>query len=73
MKVDKPTLTRWTKYCRLYCNERGTHTNNVRSKITAWNVAFALDIPKEAYHINLNDTHIETALKRIFPNAWGAS
>ena len=43
---------------------------DVTNTILAWNIAFRLEIPKEAYHVGLNDKHIETALRRIFPNAW---
>jgi len=35
----------------------------------AWTIADKLDIPKEAYHVGMNDIHIATGLRRIFPNA----
>ena len=73
MRVDKTLLARWTKYARLFCADYDTTTGKITSKIAAWNIAHALSIPKEAYHLGMNDTHIETALKRIFPNAWSNS
>jgi hypothetical protein len=70
MKVYKELFDRWEKYSRLFCADYGTTTSKITSKVSAWNIANALSIPKEAYHLGMNDTHIETALKRIFPNAW---
>ena len=71
MKVSKEMLARWDKYARLLLNEHGLSVEKVVKPVQAWDIAHRLDIPKEAYHAGMNDTHIETALKRIFPNAWG--
>ena len=70
MRVYKELFDRWLKFSRLYCADYGTTTDKITSKVSAWNIAHALDIPAEAYHLDMNDKHIETALKRIFPNAW---
>ncbi|MFA5311685.1 MAG: hypothetical protein WC375_00035 [Methanomassiliicoccales archaeon] len=69
MKVDKPTFLRWQKYVSLLLQENNKTAEDITTGVQAWNVAHKLDIPKEAYHMGLNDTHIQTALKRIFPNA----
>lgn len=71
MKIDKAMLNRWEKYARLYLAEHGYTLEDVKSWSQAWEIAHTLDIPKEAYHVDktVNDTHIDTALKRIFPNA----
>ena len=72
MKVDKETLNRWRKYCALYIQDLGYGQGlaDCKHPACAWTIAHRLDIPREAYHMGCNDTHIETALKRIFPNAW---
>ncbi len=70
MKVHKEMFERWDKYATLFLAERGYTKDNVKTKMSAWYVANLIDIPKEAYRIGLNDNHIETALKRIFPQAW---
>ena len=69
MKVHKEMLARWNKYANLICHDNGVKIEDITSGITAWNIAHKLDIPREAYHIGCNDTHITTALKRIFANA----
>ncbi len=68
MRVTKETLKRWDKYCNLLCHEHNTRKEDISSLGTAWAIAHKLDIPKEGYHLGLNDNHIETALRRIFPN-----
>jgi hypothetical protein len=70
MKVHKELYERWNKYAMMLLKEHGYKTDDVKSKITAWNIANKLDIPKEAYKLGMEDNHIETALKRIFPIAW---
>lgn len=68
MRVHKEMLGRWEKDCRLYIADYGYALDDVTDKAQAWSVAHRLDIPREAYHVGLNDSHIETALKRIFTN-----
>jgi len=70
MKIDKTTRERWTKYCRLYVQERGYLLEDIKDTGQVWHIAHMLDIPKEAYHIDatVNDNHIETVLRKIFPN-----
>jgi hypothetical protein len=70
MRVHKELFERWNKYSVLLLKEHGYKPDDVKSKITAWNIANKLDIPKEAYKLGMNDNHIETALKRIFTIAW---
>lgn len=70
MKVHKEMFSRWEKYARLLLQEYGATPEKVSTPVSAWNIAHRLDIPKEAYHVGLNDSHIETALKRIFINAF---
>lgn len=36
----------------------------------AWDYAFTAGWMNKAYALGLNDTHIETALKRIWPGVW---
>jgi len=72
MKVYPEMLERWRKYAALYVRDLG-HGNtleDVASPACAWTIAHKLDIPREAYHVGCNGKHIETALRRIFPNAW---
>ncbi len=69
MKTDKATLSRWNKYACLMCRDNGVKTGDILTGAMAWSIAHKLDIPREAYHMGLNDKHISTALKRIFPNA----
>ena len=70
MKIGKEMFNRWNKYAQLLVAEHGRTIEDVTSKVTAWNIANKLNIPSEAYHVGCNDSHIETALKRIFPMAW---
>lgn len=70
MKVHRELYNRWDKYVRLFMADCGTQPQDVRAPFAAWAVAYLVDIPEEAYHVGLNDRHIETALRRIFPNAW---
>lgn len=70
MKVHKEMFDRWEKYCRLYCYDRKAILSDIKNPVLAWNIATRLDIPREAYKCDLNDEHIETALRRIFPNAF---
>ena len=71
MKVNPEMLERWEKYSELYCRDFGKTCDDVKTGLQAWNIAHALGIPKEAYHVDdsINDAHIETALGRIFKNA----
>ena len=71
MKIDKATFDRWRKFCVLLLREHGYTLEDVKTGVDAWNIAYKLDIPKEAYHIDdsIVDAHIKTALQRIFPNA----
>lgn len=64
-------LERWRKYATLLLAERGFVVDDVKTGVDAWNVAHRLNIPREAYHVDgsINDTHIETALRKIFPRA----
>jgi len=70
MRIDKGTVDRWKKYADLYVRERGHVLEDVTSSGQAWDIAFTLDIPQEAYHMGngINDNHIDTALRKIFPN-----
>lgn len=70
MKVSKEMYERWGKYAQALLNEHGKTKRDVSTPQFAWDVAHYLDIPKEAYHVGLNDNHIGTALKRIFPDAF---
>lgn len=49
MKVSIEMFSRWKKYCRLLLAENKMAVEDVSSPVMAWNVAFKLDIPKEAY------------------------
>ena len=69
MKIDKAMRIRWTQYCVKYCADYGKTPDEVTDAITAWTIAHKVDLPREAYHIGANDTHIRTALKQIFANA----
>ena len=71
MKVHKEMFERWKKYCVLFCREHNLKTEDIKSSSMAWAIAFKLEIPREAYHVDpdINDSHIQTALRRIFPNA----
>jgi hypothetical protein len=70
MKIHRELLDRWTKYVQLLLHEHNYTVNDVKTLHQAWAIAHRLDIPREAYHMDANttDTHIETALRRIFPN-----
>ena len=68
MKVHKEMFDRWNKYITLYLKEYNMHPDDIKNIGTAWSIAFKLDIPKEAYHCDLHDAHIDTALKKIFKN-----
>ena len=70
MRVHKELFNRWEKYVRLLLAEHSLTVEKIVSPRTAWDIASRLDIPREAYKFDLNDNHIETALRRIFPNAW---
>ena len=72
MKVHAEMLARWRKYTALYVRDlgHGQTVDDVKTPACAWTIAHKLDIPREAYGFGLHDKHIETALKRIFPNAW---
>ena len=69
MKVDKAMFQRWKKFCMLFCQENSATVDDIKTGVMAWNVAFKLDIPREAYRAGLYDRHIATALKHIFPKA----
>jgi len=71
MKIYKEMFARWKKYSILLCAERNTTPEKIMTGAQAWNIAYDLELPKEAYHVDksINDDHIKTALKRIFPNA----
>ena len=69
MKVSKEMFYRWSKYADLYCRENGAIPSDIMDGKLCWTIAYRLDIPKEAYHAGLNDTHITTALRKIFQNA----
>ena len=68
MKIDKPIQERWSKYIHLLLHDHGKTTRDVTTMAEVWRIAYVLNIPKEAYHIDItvNDDHIETALLRIF-------
>jgi len=70
MKIDKATRDRWEKYARLYLREKGYVPEDITDYGQMWAIAFTLDIPTEAYHMDssIRDNHIDTALLRIFPN-----
>ena len=70
MKVSKEMFARWKKYVYLFMAEHEESIDTINSPSHAWTVAHRVEIPKEAYHVGLNDGHIETALKKIFLNAW---
>jgi len=70
MRVDATLLARWCKYAELYMADFKLNVDDVTTPVMAWTVAHRIGIPKEAYHVGLNDTHIETALRRVFPKAW---
>jgi len=70
MKVHKELFARWHKYVHLFLAEHNAKLSDVTTPVVAWNIAFKLDIPREAYHVGLNDSHIETALRKLFPFAW---
>jgi len=70
MRVSKDMLARWKKFAALLLHEHNCRESDVTTPVMAWNIAHKLDIPREAYHVGLNDRHIETALRRIFPLAW---
>ena len=78
MKVHKKMFDRWKKYTERYLRDPeplqarcGIHKpEDVLTPLTAWTIAWVIGIPQEAYHVGYNDNHIETALRRIFPNAW---
>lgn len=72
MAVHPEMFERWAKYARQLLAEHNRTVSDVTTPVMAWNIAHKLDIPKEAYHVGLNDRHIETALRRIFPLAWAA-
>ena len=61
---------RWNKYAILFLKEHSYTINDVKNKVLAWNIAERLNITLEAYKIGMNDSNIESALKRIFPYAW---
>ena len=67
MKVHKEMFTRWEKYVRLLLAENKWDRSEVKTLRDAWTIAHRLHIPEEAYHVDLNDKHIETALRKIFP------
>jgi hypothetical protein len=73
MRVDSTTLARWSKYADLLVRDYGKTLADVTEPSCAWLLAYKLDIPREAYREGCNDRHIETALRRIFPNAWDKS
>ncbi len=72
MKISKEMFTRWQKYAVLFLADNGATVECVTSPQEAWNIAHKLDIPREAYHTDsgINDSHIATALRKIFPKAW---
>ena len=71
MRATPEMLARWRKYCALYVHDlgHGQTVDDVTSGACAWMIAHKVDIPREAYHVGMNDAHIATALRRIFPNA----
>ena len=71
MRIEKEMFARWKKYTDLLLAEHNMRAEDIVSPRVAWDIAFKLDFWKEAYHVGCNDNHIETALKRIFPRAWG--
>ena len=72
MRVQKETLDEWRARVALYIRNLGygNTVDDVRSPSCAWAIAHRTGIPQDAYRAGCHDSHIETALKRIFPNAW---
>lgn len=70
MKVHKELFDRWSKYVSLLLADNKLAPADIVKPVDAWNIAYKLHIPLEAYRYDLNDRHIETALRKIFPNAW---
>lgn len=71
MKIPKETRLRWRKQLALLLHEHyGKTLSDVTTTTDAWRLAYHLEIPREAYHIDrdTNDNHIESALRWIFPN-----
>ena len=72
MKVHKQRFERWQKFVSLRLRELGKTEADIDTPAKAWDLAHELSIPREAYHVDsaIYDTHIETAMRRIFPKAW---
>lgn len=70
MKISKEVVERWKKYARLYVMEHGYFLEDIRDTGQVWHIAHTLGFPREAYHIDrsINDNHIDTALRKVFPN-----
>jgi len=70
MKVSTEMFARWSKYVNLLLAENQRSTDDITTPKAAWDIAYKLDIPTEAYHCGLQERHIETALRKLFPKAW---
>lgn len=72
MKIHKELYDRWEAYAEMYLAEKSLRRESITDPQQAWRVANLLEFEREAYHIDrtIKRSHIETALRRIFPNAW---
>lgn len=72
MKIHKELYDRWEAYAEMYLAEKGLRRESIKNPKQAWLVAYRLDFEREAHHIDrtIKRSHIETALRRIFPNTW---
>ena len=69
-------LPRWTSICRdwladgsRFADGQPRHLDDVLTGRDAWEIAHRSGIVREVYGLGVNDSHIVTALRRIFPNA----
>lgn len=73
-KIDAMTINKWTLDCEdwLLRNTVGATRFNVETGEDAWTVAHWAGIVREAYALGqgIHAAHIQTALEKIFPNAF---
>lgn len=68
--IPQETVARWTKWVDLELANRKLSRGDIKTGRDAWSAASICGILRDAYSDNaIKDAHIQTALKRIFPNA----
>jgi hypothetical protein len=70
-RIDAATTRLWRRYATEHLARYGRTPEDVTAGVDAWNIAHRIGMVLDMYRTDpdINDAHIQTALRRIFPNA----